>query len=91
MSPEYILPIAADTLNGAIATLDEEGIIFFNLFTKIIIYKKHVPNLEPMGFLVFCEPRARFDQKGTFILNYKCPDQPIKTISIKKELLHQTN
>ncbi len=91
MSPEYMLPIAADTVNGTVATLDEAAIIFFKLFTKNIVYKRQVPNLEPMGFLVFCEPKARFDQNGTFILNYKCPNQSTKTISIKKELLHQTN
>jgi len=89
LSPEYMLPIAADAANGVVATLDLEEIILYKLFTKTIIYKMLVPQLEPMGFLVFCEPNARFEPNGTFILEYKCPDQPIKKITIKEEILRQ--
>jgi hypothetical protein len=87
LSPEYMLPVAADTANGVVATLDLETIIFYRLFTKTIIHKMHVPRLEPMGFLVSCEPNARFEPNGTFILEYKCPEQPIKKITIKEEIL----
>jgi len=85
LSPEYMLPIAADTANGVVATLDLEAIVFYKLFTKTIIHEMHVPHIEPMGFLVSCEPNARFEPNGIFVLEYKCPDQPIKKITIKKE------
>ena len=85
LSPEYMLPIASDAAHGVVATLDLETIIFYKLFTETIIYKMHVPHLEPMGFLVFCEPKARFEPNGTFVLEYKCPHQQIKKITIKKE------
>lgn len=86
LSAEYMLPIAADAKFGEVATLDLEAIRFYKLFRNKLTYKLHLPRLEPMGFLVFCKPDARFDRNGTFILDYQCPHNPEKRITIERKL-----
>ena len=87
LSPEYLLPIAVDATRGTVATLDDEAVRFFSLFTQQPVHAEQVPRLEPAGFLVFCEPKAQFRGDGSFFLRYTCPQQPLKTLEVGPQML----
>lgn len=91
LSPNYSLPLSADPVQKIVATMDMEEIIFWDLYKETVLYRKPVPNLEPMTFLIFCKPDAHFKQDGTFILKYHCPKNPAKVISVKKKYFKAKN
>ncbi|NIT74583.1 hypothetical protein GWO43_27730 [candidate division KSB1 bacterium] len=85
ISRDYNLGIAIDTLNMRIACLDMNKILFYDIFEGSVLFEYHIDGLEPMAFLVYCQPKASFDLNGFFHLKYNCKNSDMISIQNAKD------
>jgi hypothetical protein len=85
ISRDYNLAIAIDTLNMTIACLDMNNILFYDIFDGSVLFEYHIGGLEPMAFLISCQPDAYFDLNGYFHLKYNCRNSDMISIQNAKD------
>ncbi len=71
-SPSYPLPIAFDPQNKIIATLEQEEIVFYKLFSDKAFYRAKAPGVGLTEYFESCEPDTKFENANMFHIKMKC-------------------
>ncbi len=71
-SPSYSLPIAVDPQNKIIATLEQEEIVFYRLFSNKPFYRAKAAGVGLTEYFESCEPDAKFEDANIFHITLKC-------------------
>ncbi len=73
-SPSYSLVIAFDSQNKIIATLEQEEIVFYRLFSDKEFYRAKAPGVGLTEYFESCEPESKFESVNMFHIKMKCED-----------------
>jgi hypothetical protein len=83
ISPSYSLPIAFDAQNKIIATLEQEEIVFYRLFSEKEFFRAKAAGIGLTEYFESCEPDSKFENANMFHIKMKCEDGSNIDLKIK--------
>lgn len=83
VSPAYFMPVAFEPKTNTVATIEQESIVFYRLFSDKEILRTKAPDVGLTEYFGECDSDARFESIGMLHVKMKCEGKKDIDVRIK--------
>jgi hypothetical protein len=83
VSPAYFMPLAFEPKTNTVATIEQESVVFYRLFSDKEILRTKAPDVGLTEYFGQCDSDARFESTGMLHVKMKCEGKKDIDVRIK--------